>query len=449
MTTTLETRPGATPAGSPDLRPLAGVRVIDLCVVWTGPFGTELLGDLGAEVIKLENIHRMQPYTRGNRRALTKEEVAGSGSWGEGYPGRDPGDRPYERDPSYVPLFRNKLSMTVDLRSERGRANFLKLVAVSDALFENNVPETLEKLGITYDVLREVNPRLIMLRCPAFGGSGVYKNYRGWGNQIEAMCGHSVLRGYPDLDPTHNTGVFACDYQTGAVGAFALMAALNYREETGKGQEIELAQVENSAFMFPQSTMDYLLNGRIQRTTGNREAGAAPSGVYPCRGEDRWIAIAVNDDREWAALAGVMRRPELAGDDRFATALARRTHLDELDALLSAWTANHDNRALALELQAAGVTAGPIQDARDLLECPQMRERGFFERVHHRFTGTYDWPGMPFRMSVSPLRIAKPPVGLGEDNEYVYKELLGLSDGEYDDLVMAGEIGTEFDPSIP
>lgn len=435
--------------GMKDLRPLAGIRIIDICVVWTGPFGTMLLGDLGAEVVKLENVHRMQPYTRGNRRKLTKEEIAGTGSWGEGFPDKDPGERPYERDPNYVPLFRNKLSMTVDLRSERGKENFFKLVEKSDVLMENNVPETLDKLGITYDLLREINPRLIMVRCPAFGGSGAYKNYRAWGNQMEAMSGHSYLRGYAGEPPTNNTGIFATDYQTGAVGAFAVMAALNEREETGRGQLVELSQVENASFMFPQATMEYLLNGRNSYTTGNREPGAAPSGVYPCRGDDRWLTIQVTNDEEWRGLVCVMDRPDLIEDSRFATHLEREKHLDDLDAILAAWTKDHDALGLAMELQAAGVPAGPIQDARDLLHCPQMRERGFFERIEHEWTGTYDWPGMAFKMPESNLRIAKPPVSLGEDNEYIYRDVLGLSGTEWEELVAAREIGTEFDASIP
>ncbi len=434
----------------PDPRPLAGIRVIDLCVVWTGPFGSMILGDLGAEVIKLENIHQMQPYTRGNFRALRREDVAGKGASVEGYPDRDPGEKPYERDPMYLPLFRNKRSLTIDLRSERGKANFRRLVAGSDVLMENNVPETLDKLGITYEALREINPGIIMVRCPAFGGDGAYKNYRAWGNQMEAMVGHSLLRGYADLPPTSNTAVFPCDFQTGAVSAFAVLAALNYRAETGKGQLVEIAQVENTAHMFPQSIMDYTMNGRVRGTTGNHDVhGAAPGGVYPCLGDDRWIAIAAYDDAEFAALANVIGAPGLAADPRFASVVARRSHLDELDAALAALTPAHDSHALAIELQAAGVAAGPVQDAAEILRCPQLRDRGFFERVEHRFTGTWDWPGMVFQMPASRPSIRRAPVGLGEDNEYVYKQLLGLSGPEYEELVATGDIGTEFDASIP
>jgi crotonobetainyl-CoA:carnitine CoA-transferase CaiB-like acyl-CoA transferase len=431
-----------------DLRPLAGIRVIDFTVVWAGPFGAMLLGDLGAEVIKVENVRRMQPQTRGYSRVVRKEDIRGLGAWAS-YPGGDPGDRPYERH-VMTPLFRNKLSVTINMLTEEGMEYFWRLVEKADVFLENNVPETMEKLGITYDTLRARNPGIIMARCPAFGSTGAYKNFRAWGNHIEAVLGHTLLRGYEDSDPSETVGIYSGDYQTGATVTFAIMAALHHRAKTGQGQLIELCQVENGSQMFPQSLMDWTMNGRNSGTIGNRDVhGAAPNGVYRCRGEDRWLSISVWDDEEFAALLGVMGRPDLAGDPRFATTLGRQQHYRELDAIIEVWTRDHDSHGLAYQLQAAGVGAGPVQDASEALACPQLRERGFFERVNHKFTGTYDWPGMLFKMPVSRTRIVRPPVGLGEHNEYVYKQVLGVSDAEYDDLLAREEIGTEYDESIP
>jgi crotonobetainyl-CoA:carnitine CoA-transferase CaiB-like acyl-CoA transferase len=216
------------------------------------------------------------------------------------------------------------------------------------------------------------------------------------------------------------------------------------------GQLIELVQVENGTQMFPQSMMDWVLNGRTSGTLGNRDVhGAAPSGTYRCAGEDCWIAIDVWDDDEWAGLTRAMDAPRLRDDPRFRSQLDRRKNYRELDAIVEEWTKERESHALAEELQAAGVPAGPIQQADEAYRCPQLRERGFFERVHHKFTGTYEWAEMPFKMPASGLRIERPPVGLGEHNEYVYKQLIGVSDAEYEDLLARGEIGTEFDPSIP
>ena len=387
--------------------------------------------------------------TRGPR-TLRKQDIEGGTPLYSGYPDGDPGDKPYERSAASLPFFRNKKSVTINIMTAEGKEYLRRLVEASDVLVENNVPETMDKLGITYEWLSSVNPGIIMLRCPAFGGSGEYAKFRAWGNHIEAVLGHALLRGYADMDPSSNTGIYAGDFQTGAVGAFAVLAALHHRARTGKGQLIELTQAENGAHMFPQSIMDYTMNGTVQGTIGNRDIhGAAPNGVYPCLGDDRWIAISVWDDAEWRALANAMQRPDLVDDARFRSAVGRRKQQDELDLLLAAWTAQHHSHALAAELQAVGVPAGPVQDVAELLRCPQLRERGFFERVEHKFTGTYDYPGMLFKMPVSNLRIALPPTGLGEYNEYVYKRVIGVTDEEYEQLVEAGEIGTEFDSSIP
>lgn len=432
------------------LLPLAGLRALDVSVVWAGPFTSQILADLGAEVIKVENVHGWQPHTRTSQARPRKEDVGPESGFVHGFPDHDPAGKAWERDPWYLPMLRNKKSVTVNLLTEQGQEYFHRLVAKSDILFENNVPATMERLGITYDVLSRYRPDLIMLRAPAFGLDGPYKNRRGFGVHIEAFIGHTMLRGYPDMDPSSNTMIFAGDYQTAAVGVFAILAALHHRDLTGKGQLIELAQAENSTQMFPQAIMDYVLNGRVQGTIGNHDVqGYAPNGVYPCAGDDRWIAITVHDDEEWRALVSVMGRPGLVTDERFATAAAREGHQEELDRLLSEWTVGEDSMALMARLQAAGVPAGAVMDPRDALDSPQLKERGFWERLHHTFTGTWEWPGPPFRLPLSGRPPSLPPPGLGEHNEYVYKQIIGLSDAEYDTLVASGEIGTEFDPSIP
>jgi crotonobetainyl-CoA:carnitine CoA-transferase CaiB-like acyl-CoA transferase len=331
-----------------------------------------------------------------------------------------------------------------------GRAYFHRLIAVSDVFWENNVPETIEKLQLTYEELIPHNPRLIMLRAPAFGLAGAYKNRRGFGVHIEAFIGHTVLRGYPDMDPSANTEIYAGDYLTAATGVFAVLAALHHRDRTGRGQLIELAQAENSSQMFPQSIMDYVLNHRASDSIGNRDVqGFAPNGVYRCAGDDRWIAVTVHDDEEWRVLCGVMERTDLVTDPRFVSFETREAHQDELDELLGAFFAKQDHIALTYRLQEAGVPAGAVLDPRDAIHAPQLWGRGFWERIHHRFTGTWEWPGPPFRLPSDGFPPSLPPPGLGEHNEYVYKQVLGVSDSEYDDLVARGEIGTVYDPEIP
>ena len=260
--------------------------------------------------------------------------------------------------------------------------------------------------------------------------------------------GHTLLRGYTDLDATSTSIIYTSDEFAGLHGAFAVMAALNARRRTGEGQLIEIAQAECGMAMLAEAVLDYSLNGRVHQTVGNRDIHSAIQGVYRCLGDDNWIAITIRDDAGWAGLCDAMARPELSTGERFATSTARLANHDEVDRIVAAWTVEHDARALLWALQGRGVTAGPVMSARDVYDDPHVAERAFFETVHHPDTGTYPWPGMPFKLSETPLSVRRPPRGLGEDNEYVYKTLLGFSDEEYAEFEREGHIGTEFDPEI-
>ena len=283
-------------------------------------------------------------------------------------------------------------------------------------------------LGITYDVLKERNPKLIMLSMPAFGNTGPYRNYRGYGANMEALMGHGLLRGYPDLDPTHNSSVLFSDAAAGALGSFAVMTALYQRHRTGKGQFIDLAQAEGVAQTYAQAYMDYAMNGRQQTTYGNRDVSRAPQGVYPSQGDDAWVTISCGDDTEFAALCRVMGQPDLAADKRFANSLERYKNQDELDPIISAWTATRTNIEAFHELQAAGVTAGPVLIQPDIVADPQLRHRDVWQEVTVKMTGTHSYlKPIIGRMSKTPLSIRRAAPYLGEDNEYVYRELLGYS----------------------
>ncbi|HEY4668346.1 MAG TPA: CoA transferase, partial [Tepidiformaceae bacterium] len=290
-------------------KPLEGIRVIDLCVVWAGPFATVQLADLGAEVIKPENPFVFQPMTRGAMAHPPEILIHNTIAWAGGLPRNEVGDRPWDYNPTFVSLYRNKKSFTVDLRRPEGLDVLRKLVAISDVVYENNASGTLEKLGITYDWLKEANEKIIFVRVPAYGSTGPYEDARALGVHLEAVMGHTLLRGYDDADPSSNTAIYSGDYLAGAQGAFAVMAALWHRDRTGQGQLIEIGQAENAAAMFTQAIMDYSLNGRIQSAIGNRDVhGRYPCGVYPAKSpgtaetaDDRWVAISIESDEEWQA----------------------------------------------------------------------------------------------------------------------------------------------------
>lgn len=438
-------------------KPLEGVRVIDLCVVWAGPFATMLLGDLGAEIIKPENPFVFQPMTRGAMARPPQMLVANAIAWSGGLPRNEVGDRPWDYNPTFVSLYRNKKSFTVDLRRPEGLEILKRLVAESDVVYENNATGTMEGLGITYDWLKEANPKIIFVRVPAYGSDGPYARARALGVHLEAVMGHSLLRGYPDADPSSNTAIYSGDYLAGAQGAFAVMTALWHRDRTGEGQLIEIAQAENAACMFTQAIMDYSLNGNVQGAIGNRDVhGRAPFGVYPAVSpgdsstmDDRWIAIGIEDDAQWQAFGKAIGSPPWANDPRFATNDGRVEHHDELDRLIAGYTASQDDYELMHRLQGAGVSAAPVLEASRMFTDPQLRQRNFFQKQTQASSGTYEYVGPLWQMQGTPVEYYQPPVMFGEHNDYVYRDVLKVSDEEFEALKAAGHIATEYDPSVP
>ena len=438
--------------------PLEGVRVIDLCVVWAGTFGTTLLADLGAEVIKVENIHVWQPMTRGGQARPSAAMISAGSGWATGYPNAEPGPRPWNYCPTFVQQYRNKHSMTVDLLSEEGREIFARLVERSDALVENNATGTLEKLRIGPDFLQAAREDIIALRMPAYGSTGPYREARALGVHLESVMGHTLLRGYPDLDPSYITSIFSGDYVAGAHAAFAIMAALRHRRRTGEGQIIELAQAECAGGMLAQAFMDYSLNGLLQDRSGNRSVnGHAPYNLYPARSEgngtiggDRWISISVLTDQQWDGLRAAMGDPEWARDPALASEATRWDRHDELDREIAAWTVSRDDYKLMHLLQAHGVPAAPVLEASRIHDDPHVQAHGLNETWDlHDGVGSFRFntPFIRFEGEGSGMR--KPPVALGEDNEYVYREVLGYSDEEVSGFRERGQIGMDYDAEIP
>jgi crotonobetainyl-CoA:carnitine CoA-transferase CaiB-like acyl-CoA transferase len=438
--------------------PLEGVRVVDFCVVWAGPFCTMLLGDLGAEVIKVENPFVMQPMTRGTRARVPKEMLPHVAASVGGYPNNDPGPRPWNYTPSFVQLYRNKKSMTVDWRRPEGRAIIDRLIAQTDVVVENNAPGTMEKLGLGYDRLRAIKPDIIMVRMPAFGSTGPYADARATGVQLESVAGHSLLRGYADGDPSTNSAIYSGDYIAGAHAAVATMMALWHRRKTGRGQLVEVSQAETAMSLLFQAFMDRSINGRDPERLGNRSVyGAAPNGVYACRSPgtpadagDRWIAITVASDREWRALRELMGQPGWAVSQELDTQEGRLAQHDLIDEHLAAWTRDFDDYDLFHRLQAAGIAAAPVLEASRVMDDPHVQARGLYQPQQlFDFDRTYRFSAPFIRMPETPATVRQPPVAMGEHNEYVYKQVIGVSDEEYETLKAAGHISMDFDESVP
>ena len=437
--------------------PLEGIRVAAVTVVWAGPHVAQLLGEWGADVINVEPVNRIQPYTRGAENAQTREAMLRGAEIGvqPQYPDAELGEEPWNRFASFNSHARNKRSMTCDIMSPEGREAFLKLIEQCDVLVENNVPTTIDKANIGWDELRKVNPRLIMLRMPAFGLEGPYASYRAFGLHVEAMVGHTHLRGYPDRGPEAIGETLASDGLSGVQGALAVAMALRHREQTGQGQLIEMPLNEGFIPTLAEYLFEYTMNGNNPPSQGNRHPWRAPYGVYPCRGVDQWIAIDIATDAEFVALCSVLAagpgqasvQSELAHaplDVRFAHSDARRQHAALLDDLIQSETQEWNKEDLFHQLQAAGVCAAPLNDPFDALSDRHLREVGFFEQMTVEGVGTHRYPGLTITMNRTPNQLRTPPVRLGEHNREIYLDLLGYSEQELSALEAKGLVGTAY-----
>ena len=435
---------------SPQRLPLEGIRIADITVVWAGPHVTQLLAEWGAEVIRVEPVNRIQPNTRNADSIVSREQAATLAENGQQppYPDMDPGEDPWNRAASFNSHARNKKSMACDVMSDQGHAAFLRLIEQCDVFVENNVPETIDKARVGWEVLRKVNPRLIMLRMPAFALDGDYRNYRAFGLHVEAMVGHTHLRGYPDASPEFLGETLASDGISGVQGALAVAMALRHRERTGEGQLIELPLTEGFIPTFAEFIADYTMNDRDTPSQANRHRWHAPHNVYPTRGDDQWIAIDVGTDAEFAAMAAVLGQPAIAADERFGSAEARRAHRGELDEAVAALTRDRDKEELFHALQRAGVVATPVHDPLEALADPQLAARGFFEEITMPGVGTHRYPGLTIKMAHTPNAIRTPPPKLGEHNEEIYLDLLGYTREELDALEASGLVGTAYPPEL-
>ncbi len=414
-------------SSAPPGRPLEGVRVVDLTVVWAGPYATMLLADLGAEVIRVENPFVLPPTTKGYH---PRPILTNPGSLGSLYGTPRPGgpDRPWNRHAMNNSLARNKLSATIDTRRAEGIELLMRLAEQSDVFIDNFKATGLERIGVDVSELRRRNPRLIIVRLPPAGLNGDWANYTGFGAQFDGLSGLLSVCGHYGSDPTTTPVTTYMDAASGPAGAFAVMAALRYRAATGRGQFVELSQSENIINHLGEMFVDYQLGVEPQRW-GNRDPHQAPQGLYPCQEPDRWIAISVPDDSTWRSLASLVGPMGLEGESRFADAAGRRSHHDELDRLISSWTESQPVMDAFHALQSAGVPAGPLLDDELLNNDPHLKERGWFRPLESGDVGTHLHPGLAFSGVAQAWTRGSPT--LGEDNEYVYKKLLGVSDEEY------------------
>ncbi len=392
-------------------RPLDGVRVLDFTWVVAGPVATRILADLGADVIKIE---RPGAADFGDRRG----GLSGS-------------------------LMRGKRSVVIDLGRPRGVDLVRRLVPHADVVIDNFSARVMPNLGLDHAALVALRPDVISVRMTGFGLTGPARDHVSYGPTLQALAGYTLLMAEPGGAPA-GFGYSYADLAAGNLAALAVLAALWQRRRTGRGQCVDLSQLEVLASLVGPELLARALDGRTSTATGNAspEGPAAPHGVYPCAGDDRWLAITVFDDEDWRRFAAALGDPPWTRDPRFATRAGRAAHAAEIDRHVAAWTRTQDADAAMAALQRAGVAAGRVADARDLCaRDPQLAARGHFVAVPTPEGRTVRLDGPPFLLSETPAAVAGPGPLLGEHTDQVLRDLLGLDEAERAALRAEGVIG--------
>lgn len=407
--------------------PLEGIRVIDSSYVFAGPYATGLLADLGAEVIKIEGPSRPD-FTRGG---------AFSGMLPDNIRGADP----WNRTSTYNLANRGKKSLVVDLSRKEGREVLIDLLKVTDVIVENFTPRVMRGWGLDYPNMKVINPGIIMVSNTGYGRGGPYSSYPAQATTQEATHGLAAVTGYRGGEPS-KAGQSFVDFLAAWACASAALLGLRYRQRFGRGLWADVGMYQLGCYNVSEYVLDSIANGRSGERVGNRHRQFAPQGCYRCAGEDAWCVLSIRDDEEWGALCGVIGRPELAADARFATEEARRANHDAIDEIISQWTKGVPKIEAMERLQAVGVPAGAVLDGRDLHFDPHLKARGLLETV--KFPKERDMGscrpiiGRPWRFSAMPLTIRGPAPTFGQHNREVLRDILGYDESRCQALESAG-----------
>ena len=399
-------------------QPFSGLKVWDMSWVGVGPLTARYLADHGATVVRLDSSKR-------------PDILRTAPPFQKGQPGLD-------SSMFYGDYNCSKLGLGLDMAQPQGQEIARRLALWADVLIESFTPGNLAKWGLDYETLRHEHPSLVMLSTCMQGQTGPRAHYPGFGNLMAAHSGFYAVTGWPDGTPVPVYGAYT-DFIAQRFTTCALVAALDHRRRTGQGQYIDVSQFEAASQFLGTELLDYAVNERVADRAGNAAPSAAPHGVYPCRGEDRWVAIAVEGDAAWQALKQKMGAPAWAEDDRFQTLSGRLTHQALLDQHLGDWTRDQDGRALMYLLQPE-VAAAPVQSQSDLYEDPQVLYRGYFVELEHSVMGRVPYNGSQAVLSQTPALLSRASPCVGEDSLYVLEQLLGMDPAEVDQLVAAGVV---------
>ncbi len=389
--------------------PLEGIRVIEIANAWAGPVASRLLVDMGAEVIKAENPSRPD--------------------FSRGWPPFAEGERGVNRSGYFAIYNRGKKGCTLDLKKPEDLEILKRLVRISDILIENNAPGVMDRLGLGYSDLCKIKPDIIMVSLSGFGATGPDSIALAFGPVLEPYTGISSFFGYPGDTPVL-CGMAVSDHVAATMGALAALIALHNRGKTGEGQFIDISEVETMLACMPEVIMEFTMNRREPVPKGNGDEVMVPHSCYRCMGEDNWLAIAIDSDAAWQNFCKVAGKPELMQDERFNDGYRRWKNRDELDSVIYEWASEQDAIAIMHRLQKVGVIASAVYCGEELYNDVQLRERNFFEGIDHAVMGKRELPGIFAKLSETPGALRAPDPLLGEHNDWLLKDLLGLSDSK-------------------
>ena len=398
---------------------LAGVKVLDFGWIIVGALTGKHLADHGAQVVRVESIMRPDAL-RGDRHVSVSTAA-------------NPDDKPM-----FTYLNTSKYSIRVNLKHPRAREVIDRLICWADVVNENFTPGTMSKLGLSYEYISKIKPDIIMVGSSVYGQTGPLAHEWGMDGTGMTLSGHNHITGWPDREPMMTTCCPYGDIVLPLFAASAIVAALDYKRRTGKGQYIDASMLEVCTYKMSQALLDWRGNAHLQTRMGNRILYAAPHGVFPCLGDDRWCAIAVFTNEEWEAFCQVIGEPTWTKEQRFATLDLRKQNEDELENLVAEWTKNHSAEEVMQMMQAFGVAAGVVQNAQDILENdPQLKYREFLVPLEHPALGVFGHPTPPYKLLKTKAQVRTSPC-FGEHTEYVCTKLLGMSDEEFIDLLQDG-----------
>jgi len=409
---------------------MKGVRALELSEIWAGPFCGSLMGDMGAEVIKVESIQRIA------RGPIKIDSASGD------YPDNDPGEQPWNRQSNFNGTNRNKLGITLDLGTSKGVETFKELASISDIIFCNYARRVMDNFGLGYESIRKIKPDIIYMLMPGYGNTGPYKDYRSMGMAIDAITGHSHLRGYPELDHSSNSLVHHPDAVAGVHGVAALSTALIHKTRTGIGQFIDMSQAESFMTHLGEIFLEYQMTGEPRERYGNRSPDFAPQGVYKCAGDDEWVSISVCDESQWNLFKKLLGLSESIYSS-LDTVKKRIENHTTLDDIINRWTQGKNKNDVMMELQNHGIPSGAVLNCgSDTYENRHLNQREFFELVEHPQAGIFPMSRGIFKFADTTLSNQRHSPCLGEHNTQILQNLLGISHENINGMEINEIIGT-------